>query len=1447
MTAPAITYTLIPNNGCLSTQSLSAIITDASGVNTTSGTTPRIYYKRSTNGNAFNNNTPGTAGWKFTETPNTSSPFIFTMDFTLLSGGTGVTAGQTVQYFVVAQDLALTIHVGINVGTFAAIPTSVALTAAAFPIGGTINNYLLLAGLTSPITIGAAGTYPSLTGTGGLFSVINTNGLSGNLVATIIDASITETGANALNAVSYGCNANYTLTIRPNAGLAVTLTGSLAGPLINLNGADNVTIDGLNTGGSSLTIRNMSSAATASTIRFIADAINNTITNCTIEGSGTGAVIGTIFFSTGSVSGNDGNTISYSTIKSAGTNLPTNAICSAGTSVLIDNSGNSITNNNIQDYFNAATASNSNGLYIASNSSVWSITGNKFFQTATRTATGGSTHHAINIITAAGVNYTVNNNIIGYANSGSTGTTIYDGTTANLYRAIELTVGTSPVSNVQGNTVSGISLSTISGLITAPGIFSGISILAGSVNIGTTAGNTIGATTGTGAISITSSSILLGYIAGIYTTSSLTVSIQNNNIGSISTGGTATIGYTFHGINTAGTGSFTISSNTIGSTGTANSIAIGSDGTTTTGVCTFNGINNAATGIISITGNTVQNCSSFGTAASVYNGIINSGGAGTLGISGNNIISGTNTGTGAFTMISNSAALENLNINSNIIRSHIKTVATGAVTAIVNTGAVITAININSNQLGNTSGGLVTYTIANSGALTGINSAGGTATCAISIQNNDIRGIVHSVAGSSAHTYITNTAATLSQNISNNTFTNLSVNTTGSVTFITVSNALGITEVQTVSGNSIVTGFSKTGAGGTVTFCSGSGTSANGSSITHNSNNFSNVTVTGATIITGWSNTNTSLNKTFSNNKFRNWTGGSAAVTVMSITAGASAISHDTISNITTATGAAAAITAISSGATEAISITDNVISGLVTGSAAFINSFTGITNAAGNNVTITGNSITGCTAGGTAASIFTGITTITAGSGTLNISGNSVISGTNAGTSAFTAISNAVAFATININNNIIRSNTKTSGTGAFTAIVNSGAAPTAININYNQLGNADGGLVTYNAATAIALLGISNTGGLATCALSIQNNDIRGIVHSIAGTNAHTYIINSAATLSQIISSNTFTNLSVNTSGAITFISDNVIMPAGGTQNVNGNSIVTSFTRIAASGDITLFTSTASTDLPNVTVNNNNNNFSNITINGSATISGWINTDAGMGNVTKIINGNTFNNWTAGAGTGNITAMNVNITSPNNATKNNTISNISSAGTITGITTAAGNDSILLNTIYSLVSTGTIANVVNGIAITGGTTKQVYRNTIYALQANNITTGSVSGIAVSAGLSNNIFRNKIYDISSGSAGITTGTVNGILLSGAITSQVTTIHNNMIGDLRATAANVANPIIGISISNTGLTSATNVYYNTVYLNATSSSGTFRLDPASIIQPAQLPPQRLWI
>ncbi|MEZ4822372.1 MAG: hypothetical protein R2942_08090 [Ignavibacteria bacterium] len=63
-----------------------------------------------------------------------TSPFSFTINYGTLGGGGGVAVNNAVQYFMVAQDLAATPQCRDQSGTFNAIPSSVALTAGAFPL-----------------------------------------------------------------------------------------------------------------------------------------------------------------------------------------------------------------------------------------------------------------------------------------------------------------------------------------------------------------------------------------------------------------------------------------------------------------------------------------------------------------------------------------------------------------------------------------------------------------------------------------------------------------------------------------------------------------------------------------------------------------------------------------------------------------------------------------------------------------------------------------------------------------------------------------------------------------------------------------------------------------------------------------------------------------------------------------------------------------------------------------------------------------------------------------------------------------------------------------------------------------------------------------------------------------------------------------------------------------
>ena len=151
-------------------------------------------------------------------------------------------------------------------------------------------------------------------------------------------------------------------------------------------------MDGLNVGGNSLTVSNTTVSATAGTgtIQFIADATNNTVTRCTIQGSSTtplATVGGTIIFSTGTTTGNDGNTVSLCNIGPAGANLPSKAIFALGStsSAGIRNSGVTIDNNNIFDFF--LPTNSTSGVHILNGNDNWTISNNRIYQTASRTFT----------------------------------------------------------------------------------------------------------------------------------------------------------------------------------------------------------------------------------------------------------------------------------------------------------------------------------------------------------------------------------------------------------------------------------------------------------------------------------------------------------------------------------------------------------------------------------------------------------------------------------------------------------------------------------------------------------------------------------------------------------------------------------------------------------------------------------------------------------------------------------------------------------------------------------------------------------------------------------------------------------------------------------------------------------------------------------------------------
>jgi len=1148
---------------------------------------------------------------------------------------------------------------------------------------------------------GADGTYATLTDASavtGAFAAINAAGTqAGNNILITISADIVESAFTSLLGGNWA-----SLTINPTGGAPRLLSTNVNTAFINLTGTTNVTIDGLNSGGNSLTFSNTSGLGSAITIRFANDATNNTVTRCTILGSGTG--LATVYFSSGITTGCDNNTVSECNIGASATGTPRNAIQSFSVAAAVNNS-NTISGNNIYDFFHPDAVSC--GISLSNFNSDWIITDNKLYQTATRTATTLNTHNGINISSGSG--YTISNNVIGFANAAGTGTTNIIGLTtgtlggsfpsaftaggtanATRYNAINcaFTAG-GTVSSIQNNTIGGIALFTSSSATATNGMLCGIAVTSGNANIGTITGNTIGSASGASSIYVATTSAG-GVIAGIYCTSTNTINIQNNTIGGIDASGTTLARATgFKGIDIAGTGTFTVSNNHVGNA-TANNIRTGylltgadlsntattpteaSGGGVIRGIVssatgatvdisnniirgiqisgnasTFTGISgtgtvtttmninanqvgNTGTNAVSFayaTGGTVHGISVFPNASATINlnsnsiygitcpgansiaGIITSGGTATatLNINNNsfinNVINGPAVST-PMTGITNSAIISILNITGNIIRSNSSTATSGTgFSGIINSGAVVNAVNITNNQLGNTSGGAFTFSAATTGALLGIsntnaantatininnnaldgfsvvntgqiifiqNTAGNAGTAnmnnnqlgtvtgslisfsgvqssslrgiyypsgnpginIVSIQNNDFRGIVQTATGTASQNYIDCQAPVLSGNISNNTFTNLNINSSGQVIMILKGGAMNAGGTSVINNNSIVGSFSKTAAGNNVIMYLSAPASLSGSTLTISGNNFSNITTTGITAFYGiedfdGSSAASAPTKTISGNTISNVTMGTGNFTGLFIDKGENlAITSNTISNVSTA-GYINAIRHLTNVGTGTVEISSNILSAL-NSTIEDVYAIAGGSNTP-TNINILDNNITGLSSGGPLKAVV-GISS--SNGQTINIHDNNI---NNLTGTAGTSVINGIVFnsgQTANIYRNnihtLLQSGAVTSSTPPVNGMVFSGG--TTVTVYNNFVAN----LHASNANLTDAVRGISIDAFPVASTFNLYFNSVY-LNASSSGTNFGTSGIYHTSSLTATdFALNMIDNIIVNTSTA-------------------------------------------------------------------------------------------------------------------------------------------------------------------------------------------------------------------------------------------------------------------------------------------------------------------------
>ncbi|MBK8955134.1 MAG: T9SS type A sorting domain-containing protein [Saprospiraceae bacterium] len=602
--------------------------------------------------------------------------------------------------------------------------------------------FLFSTSLYSQVDVISSGGTPmaSYTTLSAAFLAINSGTHTGTITVNIT-ANTTEPVSGAILNASGAGAADYTsILVKPSGGAARTISGAATAglALVQLNGADNVTFDGLNTGGNSLTIVNTTVSATSgtSTIHLQTDATFNIFTNLTVNGSGTmpvGTNGGNFWFGASSTStGQDNNLISNCKIGPNGTNWNSKGIYSNGTSTTFNNSDNVVTNCEIFDYFGVTTQSA--GIYITTASSAWTITNNKFYQTVSKTQTTGAIHAAIQIGSTNVDGCVITGNTIGYANAAGTGNYMYVGasTSSRMVGIYLSSHGTANKTIISNNFIQNISLSGILGTTTTTSAFIGIQISSGWADCNN---NTVGSSDGSKTILITNSNTSTSEVYGIYSSVSIagvTTEFNNNIIGAITHAQTGTAACGLIGLRAGNstTNDLRIENNIIGGTGaelkTMNTSTTASlNGNSVIGIYIQTSPSQVLNNVIS---NLTTNNQSTGTAttASIH-GIYVSSAATGANVSGNTIHTLSNTSPSANSWVNGitiSTSTATLQVEKNFIHSlNISgTGTTATLNGIYINGGTTDFIN-NMIRLGITSGGT---SITSGLAINGFNEVGGT-------------------------------------------------------------------------------------------------------------------------------------------------------------------------------------------------------------------------------------------------------------------------------------------------------------------------------------------------------------------------------------------------------------------------------------------------------------------------------------------------------------------------------------------------------------------------------------------------------------------------------------------------------------------------------------------------------------------------------------------------
>lgn len=254
LTGPALTYTAYTDTqSTTGIRTLSVSITDQTGLETSGGNGPRLYYRKGTIG-----------AFSFVNATSVTGSGPFTATFDLDQGPLALVAGDVVQYYVAAQDT-VTVPAP-NASTSPSGGSGINPPGTTAP-GSPAQYTILDPPLAGDYLVGASQTSPNFTNLTQATAAFNGRGVSAP-VRFLLQAdydSATETFPISFNVPSPGPapTSTNTVTVKPGTGVTEVITGSSnSNGVINVL-SDYVGIDGSNTNGG--TTRDLSIINTATT------------------------------------------------------------------------------------------------------------------------------------------------------------------------------------------------------------------------------------------------------------------------------------------------------------------------------------------------------------------------------------------------------------------------------------------------------------------------------------------------------------------------------------------------------------------------------------------------------------------------------------------------------------------------------------------------------------------------------------------------------------------------------------------------------------------------------------------------------------------------------------------------------------------------------------------------------------------------------------------------------------------------------------------------------------------------------------------------------------------------------------------------------------------------------------------------------------------------------